>query len=82
MSLSLGEFSCHVGNEVGESSCILVVTEAIMMSSLSQQDILLITLITAVTILAAIIIIIITLYCFCFRTKNHQESEDGGGLLF
>ena len=81
MSLSLGEFSCHVSNEVGESSCILVVTEAIMMSSLSQQDILLITLITAVTILAAIITII-TLYCFCFRTKNHQESEDGGGLIF
>jgi len=73
---SLGEYSCYVSNDLGDSSCSLEVTESIMMSGLSYEDIAIIV----AAIITPFIITAVIIYCLCRKTNSDKEAEDGGSM--
>ena len=78
-----GEYSCFVSNEVGNSSCRLEVTERMMTSGLSDEDIIIIIIsVIAATFALTILLLIITIYCICSRTKDHSERDGRGMVAF
>ena len=54
-----------------------------MMSGLSDEDIIIIIIsVIAATFALTILLLVITIYCICSRTKDHSERDGRGSIPF